>query len=213
MNQFPQHSAPAPDAVWSRHGGRRHLLRLLLGAGLFAVFVALLVNAFVSGDFADGAEKVIGGILTAGCSITLVLFVVAAVMLPRRRHRLPGVAVDAAGIWWLREERLRLVPWSRIGGVGVGYLIPPRAGGSIRMRKNFALEVFLIGPGLPSPYLSDWAVAEDPPGPGMPAERLRYVLLSGGDRHELERAVARFAPGRWIGEYERRWTRLGVLGK
>ncbi|HEY1176034.1 MAG TPA: hypothetical protein VGF17_07740, partial [Phytomonospora sp.] len=72
MNPMPQ-SAPAPDAVWSRHGGRRHLLRLLLGAGVFAVLIALLVNAFLSGDFADGAEKVIGGVLTAGCSLTFVL--------------------------------------------------------------------------------------------------------------------------------------------
>ncbi|HEY1176896.1 MAG TPA: hypothetical protein VGF17_12120, partial [Phytomonospora sp.] len=132
---------------------------------------------------------------------------------PRRRHRLPGVAVDAAGIWWLREERLRLVPWDRIGGVGVGYLREPKASGPIRTRNNFALEVFLREPELPSPYLSDWAVTEEPPRPGLPAERLRYVLLAGGDRHELHRAVARFAPGLWIGEYERRWTRLGMFGK
>ncbi|GIG68460.1 hypothetical protein [Phytomonospora endophytica] len=208
-----QQSEPAPDAVWSRHGGRRHLLVLLLGVLLFAVLTALLVNAFATGDFADGGEKVIGGVLTVGCSLTLVMFIVAAVVMPRRRHRLPGVAIDAAGIWWLREERLRLVAWSQISAVGVGFLRPPKVSGPIRTRDNWAIEVFLRVPEPPSPYLSDWVVAEQPPRPGLPAERLRYVMFSGRDRHELRQAVARHAPESWIGEYERRWTRLGVFGK
>ncbi|GLZ77996.1 hypothetical protein Afil01_28030 [Actinorhabdospora filicis] len=199
------HPVPAAEAVWSRHGGRRHALRLLLGVALFAVLTLLLVNAFRTGDFEQTAEKVIGGVMTCGCALLCLGCAYAAATLPRRAHLLPGVAVDATGVWWLREGRLQVTLWDEIGGVGVGYLRAPRLSDSLRIKENYALEVYLRHE---RPDLAAWHVDEPPQGP-----RLRYVLLAGGDRRALETAVGRFAPGRWIGEYERRWTRLGPLGK
>lgn len=200
MNQVP-----AAEAVWSRHGGRRHVLRLLLGVAVFAVLTLLLVNAFRTGDFEQTGEKVIGGVLTGACLLLCLGCAAAAATMPRRSHLLPGVAVDATGVWWLREGRLAVTLWDEITGVGVGYLRAPRVSDSLRLKENHALEVFLRGE---RPDLDAWRVDEPPQGP-----RLRYVLLAGGDRRALEAAVQRFAPGRWIGEYERRWTRLGPLGK
>jgi hypothetical protein len=207
--------APAPDAVWSRFGDKRHLVVVFIGVLVFGGLTALGVNAF--GGF-EGVEKVIGGIITGMFAAGLLFCALAAVLFPFRRHRLPGVAVDAAGVWWYRERRATLVAWGEIAGVGVGYLQAPAAavvgGASPGQRKNFALEVFLRAPDLPEgSTLRTWSVAEPAPTPGLPDGRLRFVVPTGGDRHDLHAAVERHAPGLWVGEYEREWTPLGTLGK
>ena len=207
-------AAPAPDAVWSRYGDRRHLLFVLVGVLVFAGLTAIGYNAFASGDFEDGTEKVIGGTITGFFAACLLFCAYAAAVLPSRRLRLPGVAVDAAGVWWYRERRATLVPWAGIAGVGVGYLKAPAAavvaGSSPGQRKNFALEVFLRGPHLPE-ALRAWSATEPAPDPALPAARLRFVLPAGSDRHDLQAAVARHAPRLWVGEYERAWHGLGML--
>ena len=209
-------AAPAPDAVWSRYGGTRHLVFVLVGVLVFAGLTALGVNAFASGDFASGTEKAIGGTITGFFALCLLLCACAAAVLPARRHRLPGVAVDAAGIWWCRDRRATLVPWPGIAGVGVGYLTAPAAavaaGSSPGQRKNLTLDVFLRDPALPEgSVLRTWSATEPAPVPALPADRLRFVLPSGADRHGLQAAVARHAPRLWVGEYEREWTPLGML--
>lgn len=186
-------AAPAPDAVWSRYGDRRHVLFVLVGVLVFCALTALGYNAF--GNL-DGAAKVIGGIITGFFAVMLCFCVVAAVALPFRRHRLPGVAIDAAGIWWYRDRRVSLVPWSDIASVGVGHLRAPSAavaaGAAPGQRKNLALDVFLRA---------------------RPADRLRFAIPTASDGHDLHAAVTRHAPQLWVGEYEREWTRLGMFGK
>ena len=209
-------TAPAPDAVWSRYGDRRHLVFVLLGVLVFGALTALGYNAFASGDFEGGVEKAIGGTITGFFAACLLFCGYAAVVLPSRRHRLPGVAVDAAGVWWYRDRHATLVPWSGIAGVGVSYLKAPAAavaaGSSPGQRKNVALEVFLNTPDLPE-ELATWSATEPPPTPALPAGRLRFVTPAGSDKHDLHAAVERYAPQLWVGEYEREWTRLGMLGK
>jgi hypothetical protein len=100
-----QPTAPAPDAVWSRYGDKRHLVFVFIGVLVFAALTALGYNTFASGDFEDGAAKVIGGIITGLFAVGLFFCVLAAVVFPFRRHRLPGVAIDAAGVWWYRDRR------------------------------------------------------------------------------------------------------------
>jgi hypothetical protein len=206
-------SVPAPDAAQVRYGDKRHLVFVLAGVLVFGGLTALGVNGFAG--FESTTEKVIGGIITGFFALGLVFCAFAAVMLPFRRHRLPGVAVDAAGIWWHRDRRFDLVAWPEVAGVGVSYLQAPgaavAAGASLGQRKNHALEVFLRGPALPA--LRTWAVTEPPPVPALPADRLRFVLPAGGDRHALQAAVARHAPALWAGEYVREWSPLGMLGK
>ncbi|ALG10596.1 hypothetical protein AOZ06_30165 [Kibdelosporangium phytohabitans] len=204
--------------MWSRYGDKRHLVFVLAGVLVFGGLTALGINAFVSGDFDSGTEQVIGGIITGFLTLGLVFCGYAAVTFPARRHRLPGVAVDAAGVWWYRERAATLVPWPDIAGVGVGYLRAPAAavagGSSLGRRRNFAFEVFLRVPGLPArSVLRTWAATEPPPVPSLPADRLRFVVITGGDRHDLQAAVQRHAPRLWVGEYEREWTRLGAFGK
>lgn len=81
-------------------------------------------------------------------------------------------------------------------------------------RKNLALEVFLRTPDLPEgSALRTWSATEPSPTPTLPADRLRFVVPTGGDGHDLHAAVERHAPGLWVGEYEREWTRLGMFGK
>ena len=183
---------------------------------VFAALTALGCNAFVSGDFEDGVEKVIGGTITGLFAVGLLFCVLAAVMFPSRRHRLPGVAIDAAGVWWHRDRAATLVPWPDIAGVGVGYLQAPAAavvgGSSLGQRKNLALDVFLRTTDLPS-ALRTWSATESPPIPTLPADRLRFILPTGGDGHDLHAAVERHAPRLWVGEYEREWTRLGMFEK
>jgi len=213
-----QPTAPAPDAVWSRYGDKRHLAVVLVGVLVFAALTALGYNAFASGDFEGGVAKVIGGIITGVFAIGLFFCVLAAAIFPFRRHRLPGVAIDAAGIWWYRERRATLVAWSGIAGVGVGYLQAPAAavvgGSSLGQRKDLTLEVFLRVPDLPEgSALRTWSATEPPPTPALPADRLRFAIPSGGDRHDLHAAVTRYAPQLWVGEYRREWTRLGMFGK
>ena len=206
---------PASDAVQVRYGDKRHLVFVLVGVLVFGGLTALGIGAFASGDFDSGTEKAIGGTVTGFFALGLVFCGYAAVVLPFRRHRLPGVTVDAAGIWWYRDRRVDLVAWPEVAGVGISYLQAPSAavasGSSLGQRKNFALEVFLRGP-VP-PALHSWAVTEPPPVPALPAGRLRFVLPAGRDRHDLQAAVARHAPARWAGEYVREWTPLGMLGK
>lgn len=213
-----QPTAPAPGAAWSRYGDKRHLVIVLIGVLVFGILTALGYNAFAGGDFEDGVEKVIGGIVTGFFAVGLLFCVLAAVVFPARRHRLPGVAIDAAGIWWYRDRRAALVRWPEIAGVGVGYLRAPAAaavgGSSLRHPKNHALEVFLNTPDLPEDSaLRTWSATEPPPTAGLPADRLRFVFPTGRDRHDLHAAVARHAPELWVGEYEREWTRLGMFGK
>lgn len=209
-------TAPSADAVWSRYGDKRHLVFVLAGVLVFAGLTALGVNAFVSGDFEDGVEKAIGGTITGFFALGLVFCALAAVLFPSRRHRLPGVAIDAAGIWWYRDRLATLVPWSGIAGVGVGHLQAPSAavaaGSSPGQRKNAALEVFLRAPELPEDsVLRTWSATEPAPSPALPADRLRFVLPSSVDGPGLHGAVTRYAPGLWIGEYVREWTPLGML--
>jgi hypothetical protein len=204
--------------VWSRYGDKRHLVFVLIGVLVFAALTALGFNAFASGDFEDGAEKVIGGIITGFFAVGLSFCVLAVVLFPFRRHRLPGVAIDATGVWWYRDRGATPVPWPDIAGVGVGYLRAPTAavvgGSSLGHRKDFALEVFLRAPDLPDgAALHAWSATEPPPIPALPADRLRFAIPTGSDRHDLRAAVARHAPRLWVGEYERQWTRLGTLGK
>lgn len=185
---------------------------LLTGVLVFAGLTALGVSA-ISG-FAGGVERVIGGTITGFFAVCLLFCGYAAAVFPSRRHRLPAVAVDAAGIWWCRDRHATLVPWPGIAGVGIGYLTAPAAavaaGSSSGRRRNLALDVFL--PHVPDlPALRTWSVTEPPPRPGLPAARLRFVLPAGRDGHDLRAAVARHAPGLWVGEYERAWTRLGAL--
>jgi hypothetical protein len=202
--------------VWSRFGDKRHVVFVLIGVLVFATLTALGYNAI--GDFEGGVEKVIGGIVTALFAAGLFFCALAAVMFPLRRHRLPGVAVDAAGIWWYRDRRATLVPWPEIAGVGVGYLQAPAAavvgGSSPGQRKNLALEVFLHTPDLPAgSALRTWSATEPAPAPTLPADRLRFVMPAGADRRDLHAAVERYAPRLWVGEYAREWTRLGMFGK
>ncbi len=205
---------PAPDAVWSRRGGRRHAFVLLFGVILLGVFVALGVNAFLTQW--DGAERVIGGIIT-GFFACLMLFCAAGAvrLLLGGSGRLPSVAVDSAGVWFVRGPASTLVAWPEIAAVGIGYLRPPRAavvaGSSLGLRKNFALEVFPRGP-MPS-ALAPWSASEPPPRPDLPTNRLRYVLLLASDRSDLAAAITRFTPALWLGEYERQWTPLYFLNQ
>jgi hypothetical protein len=213
-----QPTAPAPDAVWSRYGDKRHLVFVFIGVLMFAALTALGYNAFASGDFEDGVAKVIGGIITGLFAVGLFFCVLAAVMFPFRRHRLPGVAIDGAGVWWYRDRRATLVPWPDIAGVGVGYLQAPAAavvgGSSLGQRKNVALEVFLRTPDLSEgSALRTWSATEPAPAPTLPADRLRFVILTQGDGHDLHATVERYAPELWVGEYEREWTRQGMFGK
>ena len=205
---------PAPDAVWSRRGGRRHAFLLLFGVALLGVFVALGVNAFLTQW--DGVERVIGGIITGFFACLLLFCAVGAVrLLVGGGSGLPSVAVDSAGVWFVRGPSSTLVAWPEIAGVGIGYLRPPRvtvlAGSSLRLRKNFALEVFLHGP-VP-PALAPWSASEPPPRPDLPADRLRYVLLLATDRTDLAAAISRHAPALWLGEYQRQWTPLYFLNQ
>lgn len=208
-------AAPASDAVLVRYGDRRHLAFVLAGVLVFGVLTALGVNAFATGDFDSAAGTVIGGAVTGFFALGLVFCVLAAVLFPVRRHRLPGVAVDGAGIWWCHDGRTDLVAWPDIAGVGVSYLRAPAAavaaGTSPGQRKNPALEVFPRGPALPA--LRSWSVTEPPPVPALPADRLRFVLPAGRDRHDLQAAITRHAPALWVGEYVREWTRLGMFGQ
>lgn len=211
-------TVPAPDAVWFRYGDKRHVVFVLIGVLVFAALTALGYNAFAGGDFEDGVAKVIGGIVTGLFAVGLVFCALAAVMFPFRRHRLPGVAIDASGIWWWRDRHATLVPWPDVAGVGVGYLRAPAAaavgGSSLRLRENFALEVFLRTPDLPEgSALRTWAATEPPPNPTLPPDRLRFVLPTGSDRHDLHAAVARYASRLRVGEYQREWTRLGMFEK
>ena len=210
-----QPTAPARDAVWSRYGDKRHLAFVLVGVLVFAGLTALGCGAFANGDFEDGTEKVIGGVVTGFFALCLLFCAYAAALFPARRHRLPGVAVDAAGIWWYRDRRAVLVPWSAIAGVGAGYRRAPSAavaaGSSPGQRKNYALEVFLRTPDAPE-SLGAWSATEPPPTPALPAARLRFVLPTGSDRHDLHAAVVRNAPRLWVGEYEREWAPLGTGG-
>jgi hypothetical protein len=204
--------------VWSRYGDKRHLVFVLVGVLVFAGLTALGYNAFASGDFEDGTEKVIGGIITGFFAVGLAFCALAAVLFPARRHRLPGVAIDAAGIWWYRDRRATLMPWPGIAGVGVSYLQAPAAavasGSSPGQRKNFAPEVFPYNPDLPEgSALRTWSATEPPPAHALPADRLRFVLPTGSDRDGLHAAVGRYAPQLWVGEYEREWTPLGMLGQ
>jgi hypothetical protein len=204
--------------VWFRYGGKRHVVVVLVGVLVFAALTALGYNAFADGDFEGGVATVIGGIVTGFFALGLLLCALAAVMFPFRRHRMPGVAVDATGIWWWRDRHATLVPWPDIAGVGVGYLQAPAAavvgGSSLGQRKNFALEVFLRNPDLPEgSALRTWAATEPPPNPVLPPDRLRFVFPTGSDRHDLHAAVARHASQLWVGEYQREWTRLGMLEK
>lgn len=202
-------TAPATDAVWCRYGDRRHLVFVLVGVLVFAGLTALGYNAFASGDFDTGTEKVIGGTITGFFAACLLFCAYAAAVLPSRRHRLPGVAVDAAGIWWHRERHTTLVPWAGIAGVGIGHVRAPTAavvaGASPGQRKNHALEVFLRTQDL-TEHLRTWFATEPAPNPALPAGRLRFVLPAGSDRHDLHAAVVRHAPRLWVGEYEREWT-------
>lgn len=202
----------APDAVQVRYGDRRHLVFVLVGVLVFGGLTALGVTAFPGFDGVAG--KVIGGVVTGFFALGLVFCVVAAVLLPFRRHRLPGVAVDAAGVWWFRDRRVDLVAWPDVAGVGVSYLQAPgvavAAGSSPGQRKNHALEVFLRDPA--GPALQAWSVTEPSPVPALPADRLRFVLPAGRDRHDLQAAVTRHAPALWVGEYVREWTPLGMFG-
>lgn len=186
----------------------------LIGALLLGIFVALGVHAFLT--YWDGVERVIGGLITGLFLGLLLLFVVALVRrLIGGSAGLPAVALDASGVWFVRGALQTLVPWSDVAGVGIGYLRPPTvtnvAGSSLGMRKNYALELFLRGPH-PSP-LAPWSATEPAPRADLPADRLRYVLLAAGDRHDLQAAVERHAPPLWIGEYERRWTALHFLNQ
>lgn len=186
----------------------------LVGALVLGCFVALGVSAFLTSW--DGAERVIGGFFTGLFALLLLFFVVALVRrLIGGGAALPAVALDAAGVWFVRGTQQTLVAWSSIAGVGVGYLRPPTvavaAGSSPGMRKNFALELFLRSPRPDA--LAPWSATEPPPRPDLPADRLRYVLLSGTDRDDLGAAVERHAPTLWLGEYERRWTALHFLNQ
>lgn len=204
---------PAPDAVWSRQGRTSYMVRLLLGAVLFGAFTALLVNAFRTGDFEDLVEQVIGAALTVACSAGFVMFVLAFFLFPRRGRRLPGIAVDASGVWWLKQSRFVLVPWHEITAVGVGYLRVPNPD-EPRRRGNLAFDVFirdlrLLSHHGPSHLIAGETAIEPPPRSGLPAERLRHVLLVDADREALYRAVARHAPHTWIGDYPRMRTLRG----
>ena len=209
-----QPTAPAADAVWSRYGDKRHLVFVLVGVLVFAGLTALGYNGFANGSFDTGVAQVIGGIITGFFALGLVLCVVAAALFPSRRHRLPGVAIDAAGIWWHRDRQVTLVPWPAIAGVGIGYLKAPTAavasGASLGQHKNQALDVFLRTQPMPAP-LHTWSATEPPPVPSLPADRLRFTLPTAGDRHAIAAAVAARAPALWLGEYERQWTPLGML--
>ncbi|MBM7784936.1 hypothetical protein [Tenggerimyces flavus] len=207
-------SAPAADAVWSRRSDGRHVVVPLLGALLLGCFVALGVHAFLT--YWDGVERVIGGLFTGLFLGLLLLFVVVLVRrLIGGGAGLPAVALDASGVWYVRGPQQTLVPWSEIAGVGIGYLHPPTAvavaGSSLAIRKNFALEVFLRGTRPES--LAPWSATEPAPRPDLPTDRVRYVLLASGDRHDLQAAVERHAPTLWLGEYERRWTALHFLNQ
>ncbi|MFC4857217.1 hypothetical protein [Actinophytocola glycyrrhizae] len=200
--------------MWSRYGDKRHLGFVLIGVLVFAALTAL----GYSGDFEDGMEEVIGGIVTGLFAVGLFFCLLAAVMFSARRHRMPGLAIDAAGVWWYRDRHATLVPWPAVAGVGVGHLRAPAVaavgGSSLRQPKNHALDVFLVTPDLPAgSVLRAWSATEPAPAPTLPADRLRFVLPTGGDRRELQAAVARYAPKLWVGEYERKWTRLGMFGK
>jgi hypothetical protein len=92
-----QPTAPAADAVWSRYGDKRRLVFVLIGVLVFAGLTALGCNAFASGDFEDGVEKVIGGIITGFFAVGFFFCALAAVMFPARRHRLPGVGGSSLG--------------------------------------------------------------------------------------------------------------------
>ena len=209
-------TAPAPDAVWSRYGDKRHLVFVLVGVLVFAGLTALGWHALASGELTGGTAKAIGGTVTGFFALCLLFCAYAAVTFPARRHRLPGVAVDAAGVWWYRDRRATLVPWPGIAGVGVGHLKAPgaavAAASSSGQPRNPALDVFLRDPNLPGgSVLRTWSATEPPPAPALPADRLRFVLPTGADKHDLQAAVARHAPRLWIGEYERAWTPLGML--
>jgi hypothetical protein len=204
--------------VWSRYGDKRHLVIVLAGVLVFAGLTVLGYDAVAGGDLEGGAEKVIGGIITGFFAFGLFFSLLAVVVFPFRRHRLPGVAIDAAGVWWYRDRGATLVPWPDIAGVGVGYLKAPAVavvgGSSLGQPKDFALEVFLRTPDLPeNSALRTWSVTEPAPVPTLPADRLRFAVPAGSDRRDLHAAVARHAPRLWVGEYERQWTRLGMFGK
>jgi hypothetical protein len=49
--------------------------------------------------------------------------------------------------------------------------------------------------------------------PTLPADCLRFVITTEGDRHDLHAAVERYATQLWVGEYKRPWSRLGMFGK
>lgn len=201
-------TGPAPDAIWTRYDGRARIARFIVIPMTFVLPLLLVAIKLGKGAAMNTAAIVMTSFIGV---IAALLVGLAAIALydhcSRGLHRLQGLVVDGAGLWWRHAGKMTLVPWMYVSAVGVGTE-------EFSGMSTTTLEVFLHPAPLPAD-LTRHLVTGEPLRPGLPAERLRYPLPTAVDRVRVSGAVQRFAPGLWAGVQHRRGgvrTAVGLLG-
>lgn len=199
---------------------------MLVGAGLLffftvcAILGAVSPERFLTESGNPGAQRIIATVIAVFFG-ALSLFMIAALPAALRTH---GLAVDRSGIWYVTKKKAEPVPWPQIRAIGGSWVMAPKRpttslGGMIGRaivraattddgRERFAVEFFLRDPrsvaGLTRlELLQKSTEREQPPRPGLPGARLRFVIRGIGDYREMAAHLHRCAPGLWVGEYRR----------
>lgn len=199
---------PALDAVWTRYDGRARLVRFILIPTSFVMGLLVVVIQPAKGSSVGTTGIVVISLIGAVALLLVGLAAVAASdHCSRGLHRLEGLVVDGAGLWWRHSGKMTLVPWMYVAGVGLGTE-------RVRGVSITTLEVFPHPVPLPADLTRHMATGE-PLRPGLPTGRLRYPLPRPEDRTRVPGAVQRFAPSLWAGVQQRRGgarTVVGLLG-
>ncbi|RNL86478.1 hypothetical protein [Halostreptopolyspora alba] len=215
---------PSPDAAFLNLG-RSGLGCSLVVLGLLLFFTAsaaagaLWPERVLTNDGA-GAERTIAAVIAIGLGVLTV--VVLLMLVPTLRTH--GLAVDRWGVWFVTTKRAEGVAWSQIRAIGGSWRErkrTPKASVGAKLgheivraattddgRELFAVEVFLHDPGSVAgrtPFDSHQRLTrdEDPPVPGLPNSRLRFVIRDMGDYREMAGLLYQWVPQLWIGEYRR----------
>lgn len=116
---------------------------------------------------------------------------------PSLASRNRWLGVDAEGLWAGDGDVCALVPWSALAGVGLHWAMTGPKGG-----VTYSVELCPSEPVDPDhPVLWRYVRREEPPRPGLPELRYRF-LLPGRMPRELRDELHRHASHLWFGEVE-----------
>ena len=208
---FHQYDQKTVIRVEFRRGQLRAIVVGLVLTGFFAaaaIMAAVWPDRFLANA---GDDTTVERLIASGCGCMFGgFFLVMLFAIPGALQR-RGLDFDPHGIWWWEGDKRMVFPWPEIAAVGVGFMRSPSPTNLTRMKQGQALEIYPRGVPFEQrfPDLTRFRVSEEPPAEGLPPVRYRILLPPlDGASGQVANAVRHFAPGLWLGEYQRTWHRI-----